>query len=257
MSAGPHPAAAPDPLAGMHLSIVIPAFNEEKLLPATLAAVARASLAFAASGLTHEVIVCDNNSTDDTAALARARGAAVIFEPENQISRARNTGATLATGDWILFLDADSRPSFGLFSELAATLHDATVLYGGCPLEFDSPAGAARLCIALWHRLAVWRHWAAGSFLFVRRDAFVESGGFSRELYASEEIELSHRLAVIARRRRQGFAWLSACPLETSARKLHFHTAGHHLRFALRTIVTRGRTLQHRDACGIWYDGRR
>ncbi len=241
----------------MHLSIVIPAFNEEKLLPATLAAVARAARAFAASGLTHDVIVCDNNSTDRTSDLARAHGASVIFEPENQISRARNTGATLATGDWILFLDADSQPSFGLFSELAATLHDATVLYGGCALEMDEAFPAARIILGCWHRLAQFRHLAAGSFLFVRRDAFQASGGFSTQLFAGEEIEFSNRLEALAWQRRQRFVFLTDCPLVTSARKLRFHNGWWHLRFMLRTVLCGTRNLRRRDGCGLWYDGQR
>ena len=241
----------------MHLSIVIPAFNEEKLLPATLDAVAAASSALGSRGVTHEVIVCDNNSTDRTAAIGREHGASVIFEPVNQISRARNTGATLATGDWILFLDADSRPSYGLFSELAAALHDETILYGGCPMEMEGALAGPRFVIGCWHVLAKWRGLAAGSFLFLRRGAFVTSGGFSAELYASEEVEFSKRLDRLARERGQRFAWLSACPLLTSARKLHFHTNWYHLRFILRTAFTAGRTLKHRESCPLWYDGMR
>jgi glycosyltransferase involved in cell wall biosynthesis len=77
-------------------SIVIPAFNEEEFLPATLAAV-RAAMA-AQTGACGELIVVDNNSTDRTAAVARSLGAQVVFEPVNQISRARNCGAAAALG---------------------------------------------------------------------------------------------------------------------------------------------------------------
>jgi len=53
------------------------------------------------------VIVVDNNSTDRTGELARAV-ARRRFEPINQISRARNAGGRHASGDWLLFVDADS-----------------------------------------------------------------------------------------------------------------------------------------------------
>jgi glycosyltransferase involved in cell wall biosynthesis len=241
----------------MQLSIVIPAWNEEKLLPETLAAVQQASPALTEAGISLQLIVCDNNSTDSTAAIACSAGAEVIFEPQNQISRARNTGATLATGDWILFLDADSAPSHAIFADLAAVLHDASALYGGCSLHMDAVKPGVRAVIGFWHRMARWRQWAAGSFLFVRRDAFVESGGFSTELFASEEIEFSKRLAAIARRRGQRFVFLTAHPLHTSARKLHTHGTWYHLKFVCRTLFTGGRTLRRREACGLWYDGRR
>src|SRR5215471_15202166 len=79
--------------APMKISIVIPAFNEEKLLPATLKAVNEARSAFGDRGWQSELIVCDNNSSDGTAVIAREAGAQVVFEPVNQIARARNTGA--------------------------------------------------------------------------------------------------------------------------------------------------------------------
>ena len=77
----------------MKFSIIIPAFNEEKLIAETLRRVRAAMAAFTDLGWETELIVCDNNSTDRTAELARSAGATVDFEPINQISRARNTGA--------------------------------------------------------------------------------------------------------------------------------------------------------------------
>ena len=70
--------------------------------------------AFVRRGWGVELIVCDNNSTDRTAEIARNAGARVVFEPVNQIARARNRGAAAATGDWLIFVDADSHPSAGL-----------------------------------------------------------------------------------------------------------------------------------------------
>ena len=75
------------------VSIVVPAFNEERLLPGSLASIQAASVAFGDAGWQTELIVCDNNSTDRTAEIAAAAGARVVFEPINQIGRARNAGA--------------------------------------------------------------------------------------------------------------------------------------------------------------------
>jgi glycosyltransferase involved in cell wall biosynthesis len=92
----------------LKISVVVPAFNEEKLITASLAAIRAAMTAFTDRGWAGELIVCDNNSTDRTAELARTAGATVVFEPVNQIARARNCGAAAATGDWLVFVDADS-----------------------------------------------------------------------------------------------------------------------------------------------------
>lgn len=98
----------------MKISVVVPAFNEERLLAASLRHLQGAMSVFVRRGWTSELIVCDNNSTDRTAQIARVAGAQVVFEPVNQISRARNTGAAHAQCDWLIFVDADSYPSQAL-----------------------------------------------------------------------------------------------------------------------------------------------
>jgi glycosyltransferase involved in cell wall biosynthesis len=102
----------------MKLSIIIPAFNEEKRIGACLGSVRSALAANARPDLETEVIVADNNSTDATAEIARHEGTCVVFEPVNQISRARNAGARVATGDWLLFIDADSTLSAASVREM-------------------------------------------------------------------------------------------------------------------------------------------
>ena len=64
----------------MRFSIIVPAFNEEGLLAATLESIKSAARAFDGAG-GWELIVCDNNSTDRTAEVARGEGAQVVFEP--------------------------------------------------------------------------------------------------------------------------------------------------------------------------------
>src|SRR5580765_5142801 len=114
----------------LKISVVIPAFNEEKLIGASLESVRKAMAAFGDAGWDSEVIVCDNNSTDRTAEIARAAGATVVFEPVNQISRARNCGAAHANGDWLVFVDADSSPGDGLFAEVAEEIQSGRCLAG-------------------------------------------------------------------------------------------------------------------------------
>ena len=90
-------------------SIVIPAFNEENYLGNTLDSL-RSGMS-EISDLKGEIIVVDNNSSDKTAEVATAKGARVVFEPINQISKARNTGAKLAKGEYLIFIDADTQVS--------------------------------------------------------------------------------------------------------------------------------------------------
>ena len=78
------------------VSIVIPAFNEEKYLPGTLEAAHKACAAFDQAGWASEIVVCDNNSTDQTASVARANGVRVVFESFNQIAASRNAAGRAA-----------------------------------------------------------------------------------------------------------------------------------------------------------------
>lgn len=242
----------------MKISLVVPAFNEERLLASTLECIRGAAAAFADRGWELELIVCDNNSTDRTAEIARAAGARVVFEPVNQISRARNAGAAAASGDWLVFVDADSCPRRGLFAEVAKAMAQGSCLAGGCTVAFPQDAGLApRLVVGLWNLISRCTGWAAGSFMFCEAAAFRAAGGFSEDLYASEEIELSRRLKRLARRKRRTTVILHRHPLLTSARKVRLYGWGELALFALRTLVAPRRTLRSRDACYSWYDGRR
>jgi glycosyltransferase involved in cell wall biosynthesis len=103
----------------LKLSVVVPAFNEEKLLAATLRHIRAGLHGFDQNGWATELVVCDNNSTDRTARVARSAGARVVFEPVNQISRARNAGAAAAVGDWLLFVDRRCSKTSGWSSKKA------------------------------------------------------------------------------------------------------------------------------------------
>jgi glycosyltransferase involved in cell wall biosynthesis len=229
------------------ISVIVPAFNEEKLLGATLACIREAT-----KGMDVELLVCDNNSTDRTAEIARDAGAKVVFEPLNQISRARNAGAAVASGDWLVFVDADSYPDAALFAEVAVTIAGGRYVGGGATMRFDEADWLGRGSIVIWNGISRAMRWAAGSFVFCRTDAFRQIGGFSTELYASEEIDFSRRLKRLGR-----FTILHRHPLRTSGRKLRLYSNREALRLLLRFVVSGGRSLKRREDCFLWYDGRR
>jgi glycosyltransferase involved in cell wall biosynthesis len=241
----------------MKVSVVVPAFNEERLLPDSLRSIRSAMEVFAQMEWRTELIVCDNNSTDRTAEIARAAGAQVVFEPVNQISRARNAGARPASGDWLVFVDADSTPSRELFSAVAQEIRGGLTLAGGSTVLYEHAGRAAACAIAAWNLVSRAMKWAAGSFIFCDATAFRQVRGFSEALYASEEIDLFVRLKRLARRRGKKIAILERHPLRTSDRKLHLYSMWSLAGFAAKTIVTRGRTLHSRTDCHAWYDGRR
>ena len=243
-------------LTTVKISIVVPAFNEERLLGHSLEQIKLATQAFEERGWETELIVCDNNSTDKTAQIARDAGATVVFEPVNQIARARNSGAAAATGDWLVFVDADSQPSAGLFSDVADQIVSGKCLAGGVTVKMDSQRPMARFAVGIWLIVSRTLKLMAGSFIFCEAKAFQEIGGFNEKLFAAEELDLSIRLKKFAKGTGKKLVILSRHPLITSARKLHLYSMREHLWLLFRVAFNR-QVLTDRESCHLWYDGRR
>lgn len=241
----------------MKISVIVPAYNEAKMIAATCRSVWEAGRAFAGRGWELELIVCDNNSTDQTAELARKEGARVTFEGVNQIGRARNMGAKAAGGDWLVFVDADSRPSAELLEGVAREIESGRTLAGGSTVVLDEQNVLGNIAVRGWNVISRVMRWAAGSFIFCESTGFWEAGGFNEELYVSEELDLSRRLKRVARRRKQRFIILTDAPLTTSARKIHLYSMREHMGFFVRAALQPSRVTRSRAACGPWYDGRR
>jgi len=241
----------------MRISVVVPAFNEERLLGESLRHIQTAMDAFTRRNWASELIVCDNNSSDRTAEVARQVGATVVFEPVNQIARARNRGAEAATGDWLIFVDADSHPSAELFGDVAAQIQGGRCLAGGCTIRLEHGYRAGNAITHMWNGVSRALHWVAGSFIFCETAAFRKLGGFNLELFVSEEIEFSKRLKKIARTEHKRVVILHRHPIVTSARKLRLYTAREHFAFMAKSILRGGKTFNSREECHPWYDGRR
>lgn len=241
----------------MHLSIVIPAFNEARLIERSLQSVAMSTAANRTSGLTFEVIVVDNNSTDNTAELARQTGATVVFEPVNQIGRARNAGAAHATGDWLLFLDADSVLTPLLLADIIRVIESQKYVGCGSTLRMDGLPWWANVTLHLWTGASVLFRWAAGALIVCRRDAFQEVGGFDQDLYALDEIRLSKQLKQWGRRHGLQFTILTEHPLETSSRKISLYSGREIAIQIVRIFILPKKTLQDKKYLSVWYDGRR
>jgi len=244
-------------VSGVQISVIVPAFNEEKYLEGCLESIEGALSAFRERGWETEVIVCDNNSSDQTPLIASNMGARVVFEPVNQIARARNAGAAVARGDWLVFVDADSQPGPGLFREVADEIRGGRCLAGGATVRFDEGRLWLPGMVAFWNGISRLCRWMAGSFIFCDAAVFREVGGFNEELYVSEEIELSRRLKRLARERGRRVVILHRHPLVTSARKLRLYTFRQAFWVTLRFVFRPLRSPKDRRACYMWYEGRR
>jgi glycosyltransferase involved in cell wall biosynthesis len=241
----------------MQLSIIIPAYNEAKYITPCLQSVLSALQTHRITNGRADVIVADNNSTDGTANLAREAGARVVFEPVNQISRARNAGARVAGGDWLLFIDADSVLSAESLADLLEHIESGKYAGGGSLVGLDKAPFGAKLGMMLWNLLASSFKWAAGSFIFCRADLFREVGGFSEELFASEELDLTRKIKQWGKPRRLGFAFLRRHRHISSGRKYYLYSKWEICGYLLRWLVFARSSMRSRKHLGFFYDGRR
>ena len=238
----------------MKYSLILPAWNEEEFLPDTLTAVQAAMSELASRSVHHgKLIVVDNNSDDATAEVARAHGATVVFEAVNQIARARNRGATVAEGDALIFLDADSQCSSLLLEHVLDLLSADTTVGGGSTIAPDRPvSGSALRGLKFWNKIALAAGLAAGCFVYCRKDAFDEVGGFNVKVYAGEEIYLSRALKRWGKRRDMQFHIATVSPVITSVRKLDWYSP---LQLARQVgLVLIPGAVYSKRFCKTWYD---
>lgn len=233
------------------VSILIPAYNEEAFIGRVIESVHES---FSAQPQrSYEIIVCDNNSTDRTAEIATANGARVVSEPHNQIAKARNTAARAARGAWFVFLDADTLLNPQLLSRTLSCLASGEFVGGGATVAFDKQmcSAFARLLMHLWTIISVRFRFAAGSYVFCTRDAWIGTGGFDQQFYAGEEIFFSKKLKKWGRQRGLRFTIITGAPVVTSARKLEWFDQWQLLSRMLLLAVPGA--LKRRDRCDLWY----
>lgn len=231
-------------------SIIVPAYNEEILLENTLKQLKAAMATISING---EIVVADNNSSDRTAEIAKNAGATVIFEPINQISRARNTGAKHAKGNFLIFVDADTYVPPELLQNTINNLLSDECCGGGATMTTDTNVPlAVKGILGYWNLLSRTFKLAAGCFVYARRDDFENCGGFSESLYATEEVWFSIALKRKARKHKRKFRIINKPKVITSARKLDMFSYSYQL-LLIFVLFLFPYLMRFKWACGYWY----
>jgi len=177
----------------MKISVIIPVFNEEKHIRATLSALAMQD----ANKGSFEIIVVDNGSSDSTMSIVEEFSAVlplqVLSLPHGNISKVRNWGAKSITGETLAFLDADCVPKITWLRE-AITIRHERGIWGA---HYSVPADATWVG-KLWGKYQATEQAGAVLFvpagdMFILREDFLKIGGFSEDLDTSEDVELCQR----------------------------------------------------------------
>ncbi|TWU55217.1 glycosyltransferase family 2 protein [Rubripirellula reticaptiva] len=193
---------------GPMFSVVIPAYNRVCLLREAIESVN--SQLFS----DYEIIVVDDGSTDGTSAfLDQISGSITVIRQLNAgPSTARNTGAMAAKGKYLAFLDSDDLwfPwTLGVFAHVARQRKNISCICGSCydesvkseMPEFLSPRPKIYDCYLL---AAIEGRFAGAGMIAVRRDAFIDVGGFDISVRNGEDHDFLLRLG-----EKEGFAIVS------------------------------------------------
>ena len=188
------------------ISIIIPTFKEGSFIERTLQN-------FKELSIPHEIIITDGGSTDETLTIARTYTDKIVVwdKPRRQtFGEAKNAGAALASGTYLVFIDADvlipSPQSF--FEEMLRAFETSQSLVAAtAPLKpylenksladafFSAPLNYFYIVSNNVFRIGN----SSGEFQMVRVDVFREIGGFEEQLAAGEDNELFRRLATTGR----------------------------------------------------------
>ena len=176
------------------LSIVIPTFQEERYIGVTLSKLkeARTSTPF-------EIVVVDGGSTDGTVQKARRFTNKVYTIRERGISKARNFGAQKASGDVVVFLDADVDPPPGFVERVLEIFKDTRIGGATCNIMPAQAKIAERFFFHFYNELirfvCRFKPHSRGEFLAVRKALFWAVEGFDEELPCLEDHDLAYRLS--------------------------------------------------------------
>ncbi|MBI3951724.1 MAG: glycosyltransferase [Acidobacteria bacterium] len=245
-----HEPAQPRP----KISVVIPAYNEEKYVGATIENVKEAIKEYHKKySFPVEILVVNNNSIDRTEEVARQYGARVVFEGKNQIAASRNAGGRAARGEIVAFLDADDHISPNLLTIVYEAMASGKYIGGGVARIYRDK----RLTLANWlERINNFnRRWVGVStgLIYTHKETFERIGGFDEQYYAAEEGRFVLDLRKLGKKEGKKFCNITDGYVIKSARKFEQLKAPTLVWTGLKFVLFPWR-LKSRKACSYWYD---
>ena len=165
-----------------------------------------------------EIIVADNQSSDATAEIARARGCLVATVEKRVIGAVRNGGAALAQGEILALIDADMQVHEGIFSAMDTALATSRCIGGASGVRMERMS----LGLALTYAAMLPMVWLTGmdtGVVFCRRADFLEIGGYDESRLVAEDVMFLVALRRLGRIRKQKLFRLRQAKAIVSTRK--------------------------------------
>jgi glycosyltransferase involved in cell wall biosynthesis len=230
----------------MKVSIIIPAYNEEKNLEATIMAILNQSYK------DFELIVVDNGSTDSTADIAMSFGnkLTLLHESRKGTQWARECGRQKARGEIIANVDADCVPSPDwLHNGLSLMQSEKCVALGGPYDYYDAGPLLRVVALSMQKTSYVFLNWflqkigkgavLIGGNVLLRSDALQKAGGYNTDLtFYGDDTDTAKRMARIGK-----VTFSGTFVMKTSARRLKnqgiLNTIFHYIFHFVKVIVTK------------------
>lgn len=188
----------------LSISIIIPVLNEAANISKTLASIQPQNII--------EIVVVDGGSEDDTVKIAKLSGVKVISSLPGR-ARQMNQGATVASGDILLFLHGDTCLPPGFDVMIGQALEKPNIIAGAFAISLDAPSLCFRVLEAAINWRSLYFHMPYGDQgIFLRKKTFEEMEGFP-EIPIMEDFELMRRL------KSRGKITIIHAPVITSSRR--------------------------------------
>jgi glycosyltransferase involved in cell wall biosynthesis len=180
----------------MKISLIIPAYNEEHYIGECLRAAIKNS-----GNKFHEIIVIDNASTDATPKIAsQFPGVKIISEPEKGLTKARERGRNVASGDILAYIDADTRmpPHWLEQIEDQFSKNENLVILSG-PYTYYDASHVRNFFVKLWYIFALPIYWLTGYMITggnfaIRKNILEKMGGFDTSIsFYGEDTNVARR----------------------------------------------------------------
>jgi len=178
------------------ISVVIPTFMEEQYIATLLSNLTKIEPFI-------EIVVVDSTSQDKTVEIAKRFTKKVYQIRERGIAKAKNYGANHATGNLLVFLDADVKLPTNFADKLTETFKNARVVGATCHIMPEYGTFVERVFFKFYNILiqttAMLKPHARGEFFAVRKEKFMQVGGFDERLPCLEDHDLAHRLSKLGK----------------------------------------------------------
>jgi glycosyltransferase involved in cell wall biosynthesis len=225
------------------ISVVVPAFNEERYLPRLLESLARARERYRGESRAVETIVADNCSSDRTAEIAQSHGCDVIRVAPRIIGAVRNAGARVARGELLAFVDADTQVHPDTFNAIEAYYAAGDPVVGVCgarpereslPIALGwSLVGAATAALGYGVPLALEDCMPTG-VVCCRREDWIAVGGYREDWLFAEDAAFLFSLAQRGRALNRPWGRIRGAPAIVSTRKFDAFGDWHYVTYPAR-----------------------